>query len=44
MGRKKWKDLCWVQKKIIDEIDRIVEKHEEEQGKMIGFSDTDNPA
>lgn len=29
---------------LIDEIDRIVEKHEEEQGKMIGFSDTDNPA
>ena len=29
---------------LIDEIDRIVEKHKEEQGKMIGFSDTDNPA
>lgn len=28
----------------IDEIDRIVEKNEEEKGKMIEFSDTDNPA
>ena len=28
---------------LIDEIDRIVEKHEEKQGKMIEFNETGNP-
>ncbi len=29
---------------LIDEIERIVEKHEEDKGKIIECSDTDNPA
>jgi plasmid replication initiation protein len=41
---KNGKALVSFKRSKIHEIDRIVEKHEEEKGKMIEFSNTDNPA